>query len=741
MLPPVEDLARSIGQPVKLTRQALRELDADGDIVLSRRGAARRLRPDETHPKDEAVAREIRAGILSGHYRSGTPLPTGLLARRHSLGVRRMARVCRPLLGAGLLVHRGELDGPRLYVAVPDADQGGAGLIEDHALLSDQRGSALVRSNGDMNWLCLGRFDDPALLARLLGTAEHGLWRLAPAALPGAAAVPVPVRRYLGETLVHEIEWVTGTGTVKVTDFMPPGGEASQVVPMVTGVRGEVAMHSLLRVRPDYGHYLPRLDRVDDRCVALDPGQNSGGRLWAQATVPLRADGGDLRAAFTVTAGETVAFSLTYWEGIDSPPPQPALDALLKATLDHWTRWAGHCTYTGKDRADVLRSLLTLGALIYAPTGAIVAAATTSLPEEIGGVRQWDYRYTWLRDGALTSIALARCGYLDEALAWIDWMVRACAGTPERRRIMYRIDGGTDLREEVLAHLPGYEGSVPVRIGNGAADQLQLDVYGELADALREMALAVPAAAPRIAAVLVDLATELEPLWHKPDRGAWEIRGPLRHMTHSKMMSWATFDRAVRAIEQGWATGPLERWRELRETIHRDVCEKGYDPERNTFTQSYGSTDIDAALLHGLLTGFLPADDKRTIGTIEAVQRELGTDSGLLLRYPTEGEDVGVDGLTGDEGHFLIGTGWLSEALVRIGRVDEAQTTLATLVSLRNDVGLLAEEYDPHAGRQLGNFPQAFSHLAHVRAAQAVGSASARAAHATAAPQPTGTAS
>ncbi|WP_432114793.1 glycoside hydrolase family 15 protein [Streptomyces sp. S1] len=616
----------------------------------------------------------------------------------------------------------------------------GPGLIEDYALLGDQRGTALVRRTGSIDWLCLQRFDADALFARLLGTADHGFWDLAPVHLADASAAPVPVRRYVDTTMVHEIEWVTETGVVRVADFMVPGVEAPQVVRIVTGVQGDVAMRSLLRTRPEYGLVVPRLDRADRRHVAIDV-PAAGGRLWAQATVPLQTHDGDVHSCFVVSEGETVAFSLAWREGIDVPAPQPAPDALLQYTLDHWREWADRCTYTGDDRADVLRSLLALSALIYAPTGAIVAAPTTSLPEEIGGDRNWDYRASWLRDGAFAATALARCGYLDQALAWTDWVVRSCAGTPGRRRIMYRVDGTTDLREEALAHLPGYEGSAPVRIGNGAADQLQLDVYGELADALHKFALDIgPDAAPGIAAVIVDLAMELEPLWTEPDMGVWEVRGPRRHFVHSKVMAWVTIDRAIQVIERSWATGPLERWTALRETIHAEVCEEGFDPERNTFTQFYGSRELDASLLHAMLTGFLPADDKRVIGTIEAVQRELGTDSGLLLRYRTEGEHVGVDGLSGDEGHFLICTGWLAECLARIGRVDEAQAVLATLRSLRNDVGLLAEEYDPAAGRQLGNFPQAFSHLAVILAAVAIGTASAGGEHTTVTAEPAGAA-
>lgn len=658
VLAPVEGLARRIRRSVKLTRAALRELDADGDIAIPRRGPVRRLRPDEAHPKDKRFVREIRDGVLSGRYRAGAPLPVGLLAQRHGLGARRMARVCRSLLANGLLVLRvTEPEGPLLYVAAPEpGTDGGSGLIEEYALIGDQRGAALVRRDGSIDWLCLPRFDSAALFARLLGTSEHGFWQLAPALADGASA-SVPVRRYAGETMVLETEWVTETGAVKVTDFMVPGDGAPQVVRIVTGVRGEVAMRTFLRVRPGYGRDLPRLDRTDERCVAVDLGEDGGGRLWATATIPVQADDGDLHSYFAITEGKTVALTLSWQEGTDSPPPQTAPDTLLEHTLDYWTAWVARCTYAGPNREAVVRSLLVLAALVYVPTGALVAAATTSLPEEIGGVRQWDYRFAWLRDGALALDALLRCGYRREALAWIAWMVRSCAGTPGRRQIMYRIDGAPDLPEEVLPHLPGYENSAPVRIGNGAADQLQIDVYGEVADLLYQVALACPEEAPGIAAVVVELAKELEEFWREPDMGIWEIRGPRRHFVHSQVMAWVTVDRAVRLIERGHATGPLERWQALREAIHQEVCERGYDSERNTFVQYYGGTALDASLLHALLAGFLPASDKRVIGTVEAVQRDLGTASGLLLRYQTESEHAGVDGLPGDEGHFLICTG------------------------------------------------------------------------------------
>lgn len=712
---------------MKVTRAVLRELDADGEIAVPRRGASRRLRPNEAHPKDEKFVREIRDGIRSGRYRAGTPLPVGLLAHRHGLGARRMARVCRPLLADGLLVNRSEPGGLRLYVAAgAPGVAGSAGRIEDYSLLGDQRGSALVRLDGSIDWLCLPRFDSAAVFTRLLGTSEHGFWQIAPAILPNGVSAPVAVRRYVGDTMVLGTEWTTESGTVKVTDFMVPGDEAPQVVRIVTGVQGQVTMRSLLRARPGYGRTVPRFERVDDKRLAVVLGGEGDGRLWLDTTRPVRVNAGDIHTDFTVVEGEQVSFALSWREGADSPPPHPSPDALLKHTLDHWEAWVARCTYTGPDRVAAVRSLLTLAALIYSPTGAIVAAPTTSLPEELGGVRNWDYRYAWLRDDAFIASILARFGYLSEALAWKDWLVRACAGTPGRRQIMYGIGGESDLREKVLPWLPGYEGSAPVRIGNDAAGQLQIDVYGEVADALYEIALACPDEAPGIAAFIVELVTELQTLWDQPDMGIWEIRGPRRRFTHSAIMAWVAVDRAVRLIELDYATGPLERWKALRETIHCEVCENGYDAERNTFTQYYGGSALDASLLHAMLSGFLPAEDKRVIGTVEAVQNDLSTTGGLVLRYRTEGEDAGVDGLAGDEGYFVICTGWLAESLDRIGRHEEAAAVRERLLSLSNEVGLLAEEYDLRARRQLGNFPQGFSHLAILRVVLMTGPVSTR---------------
>ncbi|APE24538.1 Glucoamylase [Streptomyces venezuelae ATCC 10712] len=729
-LPAVEDLARRIQQTVRLTRAALRELDQAGDIARAGRQPTRRLRPHEAHPKDATYVQEIRDEIGSGRYAPGRPFPVGLFAHRHRLGAPRMARICRPLLAEGLLTNRAEADGARLYVADrTPAPGGGPGRIEDYGLLGDQRGSALVRRDGSIDWLCMPRFDSASALSHLLGTADHGFWQIAPTALMAGTGIPASYRQYAGNSLVLQTRWSSGTDAVVVSDFMVPGGGTPRLVRSVTGISGQVTMRSLLRARPGYGHIVPRISVFDQR-HAIDLSDEHGeARLWLDADTPVHLDGANLVADFTVTEGKTVAFDLSWREGVDSPPPAPIDDALMKFTLDFWEEWAARCTYTGPDREDVARSLLTLGALIYSPTGAIAAAPTTSLPEEIGGVRNYDYRYAWLRDGALTAGVLADYGYLREAHAWVDWMEQTSSTARGRRQIMYGVGGETNLTERTLPWLPGYEGSTPVRIGNGAASQLQVDIYGELADALYKIAMADLSWARRIGALVVTLAAEAEELWELPDASLWEIRGEERHFTHSKVMAWTAVDRGVWFIEAGYAEGPLERWRALRETIHAEVCEKGYDADRNTFTQSYGAPELDAALLHAMLSGFLPADDKRVIGTIEAVQRELGTDDGFLLRYHTAGEEIALDGFPGDEGRFLFCTGLLAEALALIGRPDEARTVLDSLLAVRNGLGLLAEEYDPHTGRQLGNFPQAFSHIGHLGAVARLSSLASTAAH------------
>ncbi|MFC9585831.1 glycoside hydrolase family 15 protein [Streptomyces yangpuensis] len=593
--------------------------------------------------------------------------------------------------------------------------------IEDYGLLSDQRGSAQVRRDGSIDWLCMPRFDSAAVFTRLLGTDQHGLWQIAPATLMDGATDPASGRQYVGNTMVLRTTWNCVTGTAVVDDFMVPGGGSPRLVRIVTGLSGTVPMRSLLRARPDYGRTVPRITTFGRR-HAIDLPDEHGARLWLDADTSTRVDGADLIADFTIAERETVTFGLCWREGIDSPPPSPIDDALLGFTLGFWEAWAARCTYSGPDREAVIRSLLTLGALIYNPTGAIVAAPTTSLPEEIGGVRNYDYRYGWLRDGALTAGVLRKYGYHREALAWAIWAAQASHNETGRRQIMFGVGGETDLPELELDWLPGYEGSTPVRIGNAAADQLQVDIYGELAMEFYELAQVESRWTRRIGAALVALAEELEQVWRLPDSGIWEIRGPERHFTHSKVMAWVTFDRAVRTIEAGHADGPLERWRTLRATIHTEACENAFDDDLNSFTQSYGSKELDASLLHALLSGFLPPDDKRVIGTIEAVQRELGTDDGFVLRYHTAGDDVGLDGFPGDEGRFLICTGWLAEALAMIGRPDDARTVLDSLLAIRTGLGLLAEEYEPRTGRQLGNFPQAFSHVGHLGATAAISS-------------------
>ncbi|MFJ5635111.1 glycoside hydrolase family 15 protein [Streptomyces goshikiensis] len=582
---------------------------------------------------------------------------------------------------------------------------GSVGRIEDQGFIGSMRTGAHVDRDGAITWMSPGRFDAPAVFARLLGCEEHGLWRVGPAA-DGPA--PVADRRYLPGTLVLESTWTTRDGTVQLVDFMPTSGQAPHVVRIVRGVSGRVTMRSLLRARPGYGRHVPPVSVEGHRAsVDLDPG-----RLWLDTPAPTQAADGDLLSEFEVSEGETLSLTLTWSPDADVPPPLPDATGLLKETVDFWREWIGHSTYAGPHQDAVERCLITLKALTYAPTGAIVAAATTSLPEEIGGVRNWDYRYCWLRDSAFVIEALLTCGYVNEARAWIDWLRMAIGGRPELLQVMYGVGGERDLPETVLDWLPGHEGSTPVRTGNAAAKQLQVDVYGEVISALYEAQLRDGSLAPAVGPMITDLAACLETLWSEPDEGIWEVRGPRRHFVHSKVMAWVAYDRAVRLIEAGHARGPVERWRALREEIHAEVCARGYDEQRGTFTQYYGSEELDAALLQMVAVGFLPPTDKRVIGTIEAVQRDLSTKDGFLLRYHTRGEMPGRDGLPGDEGAFLIGSGWMIAGLAATGRVDEAEILLKGLLGTRNDLGLMSEEWDPHRQRQLGNTPQGFSHLA-----------------------------
>ncbi|MGW2542530.1 glycoside hydrolase family 15 protein [Kitasatospora sp. NPDC001574] len=585
--------------------------------------------------------------------------------------------------------------------------------IEDHALLGNTGSAALVRTDGTVNWLCLPSFDSPAVFASLLGTNEHGFWRIGPAAYDGTAPPPATRRRYAGSTLILEQEWDTPSGSVRVTDFMPapyPDGETPrQVVRIARGLTGTVRVASVFRPRPGYGAHAPRIHRTDDHGAPRLCASNGQDAFWLDGPLHSAGRRGVCRADVELVAGHSVTFALTWKPSHLQPPPLPDAWAELAATKDHWEQWTSDCTYRGPDRDAVLRAALTLKAMCH-PGGGIVAAPTTSLPEQIGGERNWDYRYAWIRDSALTVASLLRLGFTQEALAWRDWLTEVI--NPSDLRAIYRLDSWDRLDEQVLDHLPGYEGSRPVRVGNGAADQLQLDVYGELAEALLLADDAGLPANPGCDALLLALAQRLEALWGEPDEGIWEIRGPRRHFVHSKVMAWVCTDRTVSLMQRRPAADPavLDRLRALREAIHQDVCEHGFDPERNTFTQFYGGRELDAALLLIPQVGFLPPDDKRVIGTVEAVQRELSTKDGFLLRYPThDRRRDNVDGLSGHEGAFLACSFWLADALTLIGRTTEARDLFDRLLALRNGLGLLAEEYDPLARRQLGNFPQAFS--------------------------------
>ncbi|NOV99800.1 glycoside hydrolase family 15 protein [Isoptericola chiayiensis] len=589
--------------------------------------------------------------------------------------------------------------------------------IEDYGIVGDLQTVALVGVDGSVDWLCLPDVDDPACFAALLGDERHGFWRVAPAS--GGRCTR---RQYRGESLVLETEWETPDGHVRVTDFMPPRDGTADLIRIVDGLSGRVAVESVLVPRFDYGRVRPWLTRSDS---VLGP--RRGGAVGAiagpdalhlTASVPqdVSVDDGVVTSRFEVSAGDRVTFSLDHHRSHEpEPEPVDALEALA-TTLSFWEGWNGRTRYTGEWPDAVRRSLVTLKSLTYAPTGGIAAAATTSLPEQIGGVRNWDYRYCWLRDASFTLQALLSTGHTDEARAWREWLLRAVAGDPADLRIMYGLDGRRRLPETTLDWLPGYEGSAPVRIGNGAADQLQLDVWGETLVTLhlaRCSGVADDVDTWNLQRSLLDF---LESDWDDVDNGLWEVRGPRQAFVHSRVMAWAGVAVMVRAAERYGFEGPVDRWRALRETIRTDVLTHGYDAERNTFTQFYGSEGLDASLLLIPRVGFLPWNDRRVVGTVEAVQRELSQD-GLLLRYHTHADDR-VDGLPGGEGTFLIASFWLVNALHGIGRRAEARALFERLLGLRNDLGLLAEEFDVASGRQLGNVPQAFSHVGLVNSAR-----------------------
>ncbi|MGD3104755.1 glycoside hydrolase family 15 protein [Streptomyces sp. YGL11-2] len=574
--------------------------------------------------------------------------------------------------------------------------------IEDYALIGDLQTAALVGRDGSIDWLCLPRFDSPACFAALLGGTDNGHWRLAPHS-PEARAR----RSYRGDSLLLDTVWETPTGSVRVTDFMPQRDRMPDVVRIVEGLHGSVAMRGVLRLRFDYGRVVPWMRAAEGSRVAI-AGPDS---VWLRTPAGGRTYGKDFSTCsdFTVAAGERAAFVLT-WHPSHEPRPN-LIDPFqaLEDTLEDWGDWSARCRYTGPYRAAVIRSLITLKALTYAPTGGIVAAPTTSLPEEPGGVRNWDYRFCWLRDASLTLNSLISAGYLDEAGAWRDWLLRAVAGAPADLQIMYGLGGERRLPEAEVPWLSGYADSRPVRIGNAAVEQRQLDVYGEVIDSFhvaRMAGLPAEAHAWSIQRALVDY---LASTWRDPDEGIWEIRGPRRHFVYSKVMAWVAADRAVRAIEADPKLGgDVDRWRAMRDEVHREVCERGYDAERGAFTQHYGSAELDAATLLIPRVGFLPGDDPRVRSTVDTVRRELTT-GGLVRRYSTT--DGSVDGLPGGEGTFVVCSFWLADALQLTGRHKEARQLFERLLALRNDVGLLSEEYDPVAGRQLGNFPQAFSHI------------------------------
>jgi GH15 family glucan-1,4-alpha-glucosidase len=582
-----------------------------------------------------------------------------------------------------------------------------AGAIEDYGLIGDLQTAALVDRTGSIDWLCLPRFDSPACFAALLGDERAGRWLLAPRGTDTCTR-----RRYRGDSLVLETEWETGDGTVRVVDLMPPRGEAPDVVRIVEGVSGRVPVHTELVLRFDYGHVPPWTRTVDGELAGV-AGPDA---VWLRSDVPLEHRDGIVQADFEVAAGESVAFVLTYTASHLPRPRAAHPQRALAGTLRTWAEWVDRCRYSGGWEAAVRRSLLTLKALTYAPTGGILAAATTSLPEELGGSRNWDYRYCWLRDATFTLQALLGTGYLHEAQAWRDWLLRAAAGDPAELRIMYALDGSRRIPEVEIPWLAGYEGSGPVRVGNAAAAQFQLDVWGEVLDGLhlaRCSGLAGTADGWDLQRALLDF---LEGAWDQPDNSLWEVRGPRRDFVHSKVMAWAGIDRAVHAVEDFGLDGPVDRWRRLRQEIHDDVCRRGYDADRGTFTQFYGSRGLDAALLLIPRVGFLPWHDPRVVGTVTAVRRELDHD-GFLLRYRSDA-DGGVDGLPGSEGAFLACSFWLADALTGIGHRDEAEALFTRLLDLRNDLGLLSEEYDAVAGRQLGNTPQAFSHVGLVNTAR-----------------------
>ena len=579
--------------------------------------------------------------------------------------------------------------------------------IEDYALIGDLRTAALVGRNGSIDWFCVPRFDSGAVFASLLGDEQNGFWRIAPA--DGSISTE---RHYRDGSLILETIFETSTGKAKIMDLMPTTDDVTSIVRIVKGLEGEIDFRMELAFRLDYGATIPWVERHTSGLIAV------AGPDSLHLRSPIYSHGENLHtvAEFSVREGERAPFTLA-WAPSYEPEPR-AIDPIwaMRTTEEWWKRWSERCKYDDEYSAIVRSSLLVLKALTYEPTGAVVAAPTTSLPEAIGGERNWDYRYCWVRDAVLTIDSLMDSGYREEALAFRDWMFRAVAGDPSQVSVLYGIAGERQIPERTLDYLAGYEDSKPVRVGNAAADQFQLDVFGEVIDAGyrgREIAGFLE---PRGWQSQKAIVSFIAKSWKKPDEGIWEVRGPRRHFTHSKVMAWVAFDRAVKTVEQFDAEGPVEEWREIRQEIHDDVCANGYDPKRNTFTQYYGSEELDAATLLIPAVGFLPPDDARVIGTIEAIERELVPD-GFVRRYTTTSGEGSVDGLEGVEGAFLPCTCWLADALAFCGRRDEAKEVFGRVLGVANDLGLISEEYDPVAGRLFGNFPQAFTHLAVINTA------------------------
>ena len=581
-------------------------------------------------------------------------------------------------------------------------------LIEDYGLIGDLQTAALVGRDGSIDWLCFPRFDSGACFAGLLGTDRNGRWLLAP-----DCAVERVERRYSERSLAHELDFHTELGVVRVTDFMPPRGTDPDVVRIVEGLEGSVPMRMELVIRFDYGSVVPWVRRLDDDTRIAVAGPDA---LAFRSSVPVRGENMSTVAEFTAAPGERETFVLTWFASHLEPPraitPQHALDD----TNEFWNDWLRTCGYGGRYAEAVFRSLMTLKAMTYAPTGGLVAAPTTSLPEQLGGVRNWDYRYCWLRDASFALAALVENGFVEEAGAWRSWLLRAVAGDPDDLQIMYGPAGERRLTEMELDWLDGFEASRPVRIGNGASEQFQLDVYGEVLDVLYQARRRGLPPDDSAWALCIHLLRNLERRWHEPDEGIWEVRGPRRHFTHSKVMAWVAFDRGLRLIDELGRDGPVDRWRAVRDEIQAEVLERGYDEELGSFVQSYDSKRLDASLLTIPLYGFLPADDPRVRGTLEAVRRELLVD-GFVQRYRHDEEVAAIDGLPPGEGAFFLCSFWFVDNLILLGDLDEAREMFERLLSLRNDLGLLSEEYEPTLQRLVGNFPQAFSHIGLVNTA------------------------